>query len=551
MKYLNFPVTAYKLCTVVIIGIVVFSSCDNNFEDKKEIKNQNNVIEKLELVDGTIRIENITTLRSIFNSYKNNNEGQNNFNKEIRYVQNRGFKPLTPIFDENENEKIEKFLINKKQKIQNRNLEFGITSKFLSDDDEDEIDFDDELISDPILAALLNEDREIYVADSLYKYTETGLYFCHKRDKQKLYDYLQNTTPLEKLETAKKGSSFNSVMSKLSSTFANELVEVTNGIMQFIPNPIDDFGGGMYVSLPNMPNLNPSFIVENPRLIKQSLPMAFSKKNSWFEKIFGETEVDTEHYGDGKRLKVKFWNHNYLLFSSIGCSARFQKRVKILGVSGWQKAYAQQIELGINRAEFDYNFNVPMYDIARYNYESFFIEYNGVKYDRYGKQIFNFPIDKPSFLFSEASSQKVLTIFIFDNKYEIDYKWSDLKNIAVDAALKALVDNMPYSATKNELNKIIQDGDSKYDIIRAIPFNSAVTLTTMGVKWTNNDDNAITHYFDFNFLFTWTNEYSGVGDFLKGLKGGTSYNNFKVDVYGAALHNGQWKGRRIILEKKK
>lgn len=549
MKYLNLSVNASKLWTVAIISTVIFSSCDNNFEDKKERNNQNNVIEKLELVDGTIRIENITTLRSIFNSYKNNNEGQNNFNKEIRYVQNRGFKPLTPIFDENDREKVEKFLMNKKQKIQNRNLEFGITSKFLNN--EDEIDFDDDLISDPALAALLNEDREIYVADSLYKYTETGLYFCHMKDKEKLYDYLQNTTALEKLQTARKTSSFNSVTSKLSTKFANEFIEVSDGIMHFIPNPIDDLGGGgMYVSFPNIPNLNPSFILQNPRLIKQDLPICRAVKDGWFQKIFGEKVVDTELYGDGKRIKVKFWNQNYFLFSSIGCSARFQKRVKFLGISGWQKSYAEQIELGVNSVEFDYNFNVPMFDLARYNYESFFIEYNGMRYARSGKQLSRFPVDKPSFPYRAESAQKVLTIFIFDNNYQINYKWSELNNSAVDSAVKLLVNELPdNSADKHELNKSIQDGDLKYDIVKAVPFSNKVSLTTTGVKWTNNDDNAITRYFDFNFSFTWTNEYNGVGNYLKGLKGGTTYSKVGVDIYGAALHNGKWKGRRIILEK--
>lgn len=546
MKHIKLSMNKYKISVLIMISALVFSSCDNNFEDKQEIKNQNNIAEKLQLVDGTIKIENITTLRNIFKSYKENSQGQNDFNKEIRYVQNRGFKPLTPIFDENDSEKMEKFLLNKKQKIQNRNLEFGITSKFLSN--EEEIDFDDELIADPALAALLNEDREIYVADSLYKYTETGLYFCHVKDKQKLYNYLKNTAPLEKLQTAKKVSL---MASKASSKFVSELEQVDDGIMRFIPNPIDDLlGGGMYVPLPNIPNLNPQFSPQNPRLIKQDLPISIIKKQGWFEKIFGESEVDTELFGDGKRIKVKFWNQNYFLFSFIGCSTRFQKRVKILGISGWQKSYAEQIELGINSIEFDYKFNVPMYDIARYNYESFFIEYNGVKYAGSGKQMLEFPTDKPSFPYRTQSSQEALTIFIFDNKYEINYRWSELNNKAVDAALKALVSNIPNSTTKNELNRLIEDGDLKYDIVKAIPFNNKVTLTTMGVKWTNNDDNAITQYFDFNFLFTWSNKYKGSGDYLKGLTGGTTYTKVGVDIYGAALHKGQWKGRRLILDKK-
>jgi hypothetical protein len=542
----NFKMKHIKLSVITIISTVIFSSCDNDFESKHEIKSQNSIAEKLELVDGTIRIENITTLRRIFNSYKENNEGQNNFNKEIRYVQNRGFKPLTPIFDKNDTEKFENFLINKKQKIQNKDLEFGITSKLLSNDEE--IDFDDELISDPALAALLNEDREIYVADSLYKYTETGLYFCHTKDKKKLYDYLSNTSPLDKLQTARKSSSVNSMASKMNGRFANELIEVSDGIMHFVPNPIDDWvGGGMYVPLPNIPNLNPPLTQQSPRLIKQNLPICRIDDDGWFEKIFGESEVATESYGDGKRIKVKFWNQNYFLFSSIGCSVRFQKRVKFLGISGWQKSYAEQIELGINSIEFDYKFNVPAFNNSIHvSGPTIYYNYKGVNYNQFGQVIPSLPTRNPGFPFNTDRNQNFIDIYLFQNDIVLSSKEANKK---IDDGLKALSKLLPRdNPDKKELDKGLDSETIKYNILKAVPFSNKVTLATMGVKWTNNDDNAITQYFDFNFLFRWKSEYKDAGDYLKGLNGGTSYSKVGVDIYGAALHKGQWKGRRLILE---
>ncbi len=32
------------------------------------------------------------------------------------------------------------------------------------------------------------------------------------------------------------------------------------------------------------------------------------------------------------------------------------------------------------------------------------------------------------------------------------------------------------------------------------------------------------------------------------LSGATKYSNVTVDLYGAALHNGEWRGRRLILK---
>jgi hypothetical protein len=174
--------------------LVSMSSCENNIDS--EIKSQDTSLSNIELLNGTVKLQNKTALKDILNSYKENAENQNEFNDKIREIQDKGFKPLTPIFDENNTQGIQDFLTRKKARIQKVKLELGITSK--SSKSDDEIEFDDELISDPSFAALLNEDRKIYVGDSIYKYTETGLYFCLIKDEQKLDNYLNKLSPTAK-----------------------------------------------------------------------------------------------------------------------------------------------------------------------------------------------------------------------------------------------------------------------------------------------------------------------------------------------------------------
>lgn len=70
-------------------------------------------------------------------------------------------------------------------------------------------------------------------------------------------------------------------------------------------------------------------------------------------------------------------------------------------------------------------------------------------------------------------------------------------------------------------------------------------MITKGVKWTDNDEHVVVHYFDMNFLFTWKSDYNGVGDYLHGLVGSTTYTNLSADIYGAAYNEGQWGGSRI------
>lgn len=519
----NLTLLTYNSFLIAIISLTILSSCENNFEDKQGFEIPNSLATKLELIDGTIKIENKTILKEILKSYKKEAIQQNEFNNEIRNMQSRGFKPLTPIFDENDTEKIKNFFLAKKERLQKRNIEFGITSK--SSKSDEEIEFDDELISDPVLTGLLNENKEIYVADSVYKYTENGLYFCLVKDKQKLYDYLN------KLSSTSKNKNITNKM------IPEEITEVSNGINRFVP---------IINSEISYNNPAPTS-VSSPALLKQNLPICRIEKQGWLEKIFGETEVDTEDYGDGKRVKIKFWNQNYFLFSSIGCSARFQKRVKILGIMGWQKSYATQIELGVNSIEYTYSFNVPQFNASKYQYNTVFFESNGLKFNQEGKIIDKMPTDKPGFIFDAESPQDALNITICNDIVQVLN--AKEANQIIDNLAKSAVNALPAMTDKYLLQNKIANGKIKYNVIIATPLDNKVTFKVMGIKWTNNNDNAITNYFDFNFLLTWKNTYVNPGDYLNGLVGGKKYKALSADIYGAALYNNEWKGRRLILEK--
>ncbi|PKB18871.1 hypothetical protein CLU82_4166 [Flavobacterium sp. 5] len=537
-----------KLHTILIatIFLTILSSCENTTD--LEIKNQNNNLSDLEIQDGTIKLQNKTALKNILNSYKVNIENQNEFNNKIRKIQSEGFKPLTPIFDENDTENIQQFLARKKDRIQKRNLEFGLASK--SSESDAEIEFDDELIPDPSFAALLNEDREIYVGDSLYKYTEMGMYFCLIKDQQKLNNYLNKlSSTSRKIQITNRPVPCPEIfMKSTTNKVISELTEVSTGIMLFIP--AGNCGGGnddSGIPIPPVPRLTfPT--PPSPRLIKQNLEICTIQKQGFFEKIFGETESDEDYYDDNKRVKTSFWNQNYYIFSSIGCSVRFQKRVKILGISGWQKSYAEQIELGINNIQYDYKFNVPMFNNVLYvSGPTVYYEYKGVKYNQTGQVIPTLPTDNPGWPFSTDSNQNVVDIYIFNNDFTIS---DPQANKLFDQGLRVIANSLSnLNPAKAELQKSLDSENLKYNILKAVPFSNKVTFATMGVKWTNNDDNAITHYFDSNFLLTWKSDYKDTADYLKGLKGSTAYSNVTADIYAAALHNGQWKGRRLVTDK--
>lgn len=63
----------------------------------------------------------------------------------------------------------------------------------------------------------------------------------------------------------------------------------------------------------------------------------------------------------------------------------------------------------------------------------------------------------------------------------------------------------------------LRKGDQLYKVIAVNPLTNKATISTQGLKWTSNNENAITHYFDFNFLLTYKSDYDSTReDYLKG-----------------------------------
>lgn len=540
MNFVKLP----KMFLMVSLSLTALVSCENFHEDSNPGNETSVLSDKINLVEGTtIKLQNREVLQSIYKDYQKNVDAQNTFNTEIKDLQEKGFKPLTPIFGENQTEAIQAFVLNKRKRIQKRNIAFGITSKA----GEDEIALDDELIQDPVFAALLNEDREIYIADSLYKYTELGLYFCLAKDKEKLYNYLDklNFSTKKREMTSKEPMCIQETYKKTRKAMPMENVsEVSEGIMMYAPPKFCDDG----YSNPPAPTPTPVPATATPRYKKQNLAIAYVETNSVFEHLFGASDKSEDYYSDNRRIQVSFWNQNYYVFSSIGCSARLQKREKTLGVSYWEKSYADEIELGINNIQYDYKFNVPQFNNSLYvTGPTVYYNYKGVNYNQFAQEIPSLPTENPGFPFSTDNNSNFVDIYLFNNDITISSKEA---NKMFDDGLRALAKLMPKnSPNQNELLKGLDSENMKYNIVKAVPFSDKVTFATMGVKWSRNNDNSITHYFDFNFVLTWNSNSTSVGSYLSGLQGSTPYTSVYADIYGAALHNNEWRGRRLIREK--
>jgi hypothetical protein len=513
------------------------SSCSDEPVGSKQ-ENAIQSISDLQVVDGIIQISNKSSLTNIAKAYQKDAQGQNEFNNAIKTLQKNGFKPLTPIFEANDSKRIETFVKDKIKRLEKLESDLGITSKTISSST---IKLEDEIIADPFYSTLLNENREIVVGDDIYKYTELGLYFCKKEDKQILYDFLNNMTPAERMTIITKNRTSTGIQYP-----NNELLEdVGSGISHFnkmlAPDPCDhnwamDFCAG---------GSGPAPQVQQAVLNASNLGACAVETQGFFEHIFGASEDCNDYYNDNRRIQTSFWNQNFLVYASVGTSARFQKQESAVwgAITWWEKSYATKMELGVNYVTYKYNYNVPMYNQGYFNYSTTFFEYNGTKYNVNGQVIPTVPTGSGNFKFNTNSNQKVIDIWVLGANLQLD---NGQVNSYIDQALNQLISQINAYDVKQELLAKKASGDLKANIIYAVPFGNSVKFITANAGWKANDEHVITQYFDFNFTFTYKNSYETTGDYLSGLNGATSYTEVKAEVYGAALHNNLWRGRRLI-----
>jgi hypothetical protein len=537
-----------KFVLLILIFSKLFVSCEKENLSPTENSKSIQSINQFKIVDGTLVINNKASLVQIMSQYQKNDSYQKEFDKEIVNLQKQGFRPLTPIFDNYSDEETAKFVKRKLERNEKRQKDFGLYSKNakFATENEEVIDLSDDLIYDPAFAALLNEDREIIVEEKLYKYTEMGLFITDDDKKAGLDTYLDELTPEQRMAMMpipQPDLPCNNVNSQLS------LESVTADIDLYqapqLPPCVPQWTS--VSSPPTQPApVIPTYAPQSSK-IKRTLPICSGSESSIWDKLFGPTKTCSYFFGDGRCITNKFWNQNFLIFSSLGCKASFEKKkcVSFLWMSTcwWEKSYPERIELGVNSVKYDYVYNVPPFNAQAYNNSTTFFSYNGVNYNQNGQVINTIPTGKGSFVFDTESDKSIFNITV------LGYKISNTNfNAAIDLIAKELVDQLPSSsAARAEIIDKMQQNKLKYNVINAPPFSDKVTFITTNVDWSSNS-NSITHYFDFNFKLSWNSNMNSFSGILSGLNGATSYKNVDADIYGIAKNGAELGGNRLLYK---
>lgn len=511
---------------------ILFLSCQkDNFDDSNTPNNSTQAVEQNGSIKNGIFIFNSRDdLKTTVTEMKK--KGMENQYSEFENYYKKGFRSLQPMVDPDNKNLISKLSedIIKKRKTKNSESEEPLN-----------------IVVDPYLAAFVNEDNEIIVNDSLYKFTEKGLFFAAVKDSTHLFNYLKNnkssTTKMNAPEPCILRTQFGG-STQIDAQITRYIVPV-NGDCEY------GGGGGGGSTPPPIPQLTSEEKLQN---IIQNLPICDGKAGgNWVQGLFGKSFVCRNYYNDGDRIKTEFWDQNFLFYKSVGIQVKTQTQT--LGV--WWASDSDEIHLGINRILLKYDFPQPQINSYTFNGGLITTPYKAPVYMYGGKFLvksvgseyfsdIQLKITQNALPFFRLDDNPILNIYIPNlpliGDYNFNYNASDITS---DSNIKAL-----YKMGIDFLKKQASAGAPKvFAVTYQRSYNNIETLY-FGQHFSNINDNKIEKKFyeDYGFKLGvgkdenngWSFSVAPDTEFFR------NYTYYEVDFYGAARRGSTWKGNRMI-----
>lgn len=515
---------------LLIFSSLIFSLCivSCSKEHTEIIDEENSTIESVnvQLVNNKLKFDNEESLAAFLGQAEDVN-----FSEKIVELNKTGFNSLRPVFDLDDDIAIDNYLATKKSRIAKKGYLYSLK------DDSEEIDLEDELVSDPSFASVLNENREIYVGDNYYVYTTMGLYFCKIENEQHLKDYLSNLS--SKITSRSQVSRTGCEQYYKSSMTAKDTGELSlspvQGTVTVVDSQISVYetcGGSTGGSTGGSSGGSTGGTTTSttiPLLIPQNFGVCAYSEDSIFQQIFGNTVKCNDYHDSDHRIQTKVWNENYLIWSSVGASAKYQKKRLI----GWSESTTSDgVRLGINHAVFTYKSNVTPYNAI--DPQRVIFKYKGVSYDQYGKVVTTYPINPTAWPFPQNETVGAIDIVIFgDDKYWPLTGTEANKNInkllsQARGVIKGLSNDMTQDKVGVQITKFLE---REFQIVQAdiLLKHSSQAKRTL----------------DFNFLLKFKSSTTDYFQTFVNQANATKYSKIDIDIYGAALRNNVWKGKRI------
>jgi len=515
-KYLFFLMT---------LGLLLTHSCTK----EEPIVSQDNtnvatVPETITLEENILSFDSKETLTALL---ENDNEGI--LDQTMQSLSDKGFTALRPIFTDLDGPEVESFLAHKASLIQSKGILYSTRGN------DAELDLDDEVISDGKFAKVLNENRELIVGNNYYVYTTNGLYFCEKSKKETLQNYLVSLSTDKNFKPYERRSCGDENMLRSSgdvlqlAPIEGEVKQVTSEINQFVSSCSGGGGGGTGGGTGGSSGGSSSSSTP-PILIPQSFGQCTYSEDSIFQKIFGNTVKCNDYHDSTHRIQTKVWNENYFLWSSVGVSAKYQKKRFI----GWSESSTSDgVRLGLNHAI--YTYKSPMSPYNTHDPKRVIFKYKGVNYNQNGQVVTSYPINSSVWPFPQNETLGAIEIYIFgDDRY-----WP----LTGKDANKTI--NQLLSQARGAIRGLSNDMNNDkvgIQVVKFLPTSFRITQADVLLKHRSQAKRTL----DFNFLLKFKSGNSDIFQNVVNQLNAEKYDKIEIDMYGAALRNGKWKGKRII-----
>jgi len=452
------------------------------------------------------------------------------FQRDVVQLNNNEFKPLMrPVkFEEDKSDRkyAEKRLADYEKLLSTYEPGFSI-SRSTADAFDISVD-EDPIIADPYFASVLNEDREILVNDTVYKFTEKGLFYTP------VSNYNTLSTTISRIDPC--------IMLSMEGS-----ADMGNQVTAFMPMPIEGGcggGGGSCCSGGGGSSGGGTYIPPTKEEVRDNLKVCEYRENV-LNKLFGPSEKCIDKFSDSKRIKVKTWAQNYLIFASTGVKVKSQERT--LGI--WWADKIDELELGYSIASFKYS-GLNSFPSNTFSTTDFQYELNGYTVNQYGQYVSgpsparnlfdNFPLPNDTELIKiwvYKPIQDVIKILTGNTISHLEYTGKDFNKVVRQLVKKAVGELKKAGKQLNETPKAV--------VVFEDPEQNNINFVYTNYRNTKANENKLSKVFDWNTAV--------IGINTKGPNTTPIYSQpkrpkeFNIVCYGMGRRGSTWKGGRIVL----
>jgi hypothetical protein len=536
---------------LLVLSIGLFSCQDelefNNIENSQPV-----AIAEKTLENGRFLFTSRESLKTTIENFQN--DEIENVEKEFEKLYEKGFRSHKPIVNP-ENEQLQaKFSKEIMLKRQMRKSSSNSFSKTTSTENEEN---EEEFIADPLLASLVNENNEIIVNDTLYKFTkEKGLFFTHIKDSTYLFNFFKEDTEQSNKTISKSAATYRVAPCEMRAEYGG-VTRVDDRVSRYL-SPIEDdcYGGGGSggggSGGGNPPSSSQTTEEERIQQIINSLPECDGNAGgNWFQNIFGKSYVCRNYFGSKHRIKTEFWDQSWLFYKSVGVLTKTQRKRFWI----WWASKSDEIHLGINRILLKYNYKQPVITAINFAvpYKFPLYMYKGtIQTKQYsnGNYYVNTAINVPEakIPFFDFGNNSILNIYIPNapilGNTNINLTTQD---ITTQSNIKALYKlGIDFLKTKYGTGKIPKEFAVTYQ-----KNTNEIEVLYFGERISATNENKIKKkfYSDVSFVISaaWGDSTEKWKFNIKPAESAfRNYTHYELDFYGMARRGSTWKGNRMI-----